>query len=271
MTNKELQPIICPSLLSGDFAFLARDANYMLEQGAECHFVPNLTIGAPVIKSLRKHTKGHLDCHLMVTNPESMIDDFKNAGADGITFHIEATERGDGRSITKEVIHKIKSSGMMCGISVKPNTPIESIFDFVESIDFVLIMTVEPGFGGQSFMTHMMPKVETLRKKYPHLPIQVDGGLDPNTIDAAAKAGANIIVAGSSLFKPGQNPKDTMQLFRDTINKHKPNCICKISDYYYFRKVIYILVVWTFNKASVMYTNTDTIIILIQSPGITTQ
>eukprot|EP01132_Coremiostelium_polycephalum_P005598 gene5598-6966_t len=232
-STTDIKPIICPSLLSGDFAYLARDANYMVDCGAEWlhmdvmdnHFVPNLTIGAPVIKSLRKHTKGFLDCHLMVTNPESMIDDFKAAGADSITFHIEATENRDNGvvSITDEVIEKIKSSGMKVGISVKPKTPVDVLFPFIDKLDFVLIMTVEPGFGGQSFMKDMMPKVSTLRKRYPHLGIQVDGGLDPVTIEDAAAAGANIIVAGSSLFKPGQNPKETMQLFRDSINKHKSN------------------------------------------------
>ncbi|EGG14635.1 ribulose phosphate 3-epimerase [Cavenderia fasciculata] len=253
MTTTTLKPIICPSLLSSDFAFLARDANHMLDCGADwlhmdvmfkqlsvtitytpiylsfclffSHFVPNLTIGAPVIKSLRKHTKGHLDCHLMVTNPETLIDDFKNAGADGITFHIEATaNRAGGVDITADVIKKIKAAGMQCGISIKPKTPVDVLFPFLDDsvniVDFILIMTVEPGFGGQSFMQDMMPKVSTLRQRYPNLNIQVDGGIDPNTIGTAAQAGANIVVAGSSLFKPGQDPKDTIQLFKDTINKY---------------------------------------------------
>ncbi|KAF2069545.1 hypothetical protein CYY_009136 [Polysphondylium violaceum] len=156
----------------------------------------------------------------MVSNPELMIDDFKNAGANSITFHIEVTEE---RGITQSVIDKIKAYGMQVAISVKPKTPIESIFPYVKDLDFVLIMTVEPGFGGQSFMSEMMTKVSTLRRKYPNLNIQVDGGLDIKTIEPAAAAGANVVVAGSALFRPDQNPKDTIQFFKDTINKHSPN------------------------------------------------
>jgi len=181
------------------------------------HFVPNLTIGAPVIKSLRKHTNAFLDCHLMVTNPEKWVDDFKDAGASSITFHIEATENAE-RKITKDLINKIHAAGMKAAISVKPKTPVEEVFPFADSLDMVLIMTVEPGFGGQKFMADMMPKVQELRKRFPNLNIQVDGGLDPDTIDTAAKAGANVIVAGSSLFKQGVDPADTIKLFRKAID-----------------------------------------------------
>eukprot|EP01133_Synstelium_polycarpum_P012115 gene12115-14172_t len=217
-----LKPTVAPSLLSGDFAFLARDANYMVDCGADwLHMDVMDKYVSPVIKSLRKHTKGFLDCHLMVSNPETMVEDFKNAGADSITFHLEATERSE-KSITMEVIDSIKKAGMKCALSIKPNTPVDLLYPFVEHIDFVLIMTVEPGFGGQLFMASMMPKVEELRKRYPHLPIQVDGGIDPTTIETAAKAGANIVVAGSALFKPTQDPKETIKLFKDVINKHQP-------------------------------------------------
>ncbi|CAA6664070.1 unnamed protein product [Spirodela intermedia] len=182
-------------MLSSDFANLASEAERMLSSGADwlhmdimvdLHFVPNLTIGAPVIESLRKHTKGYLDCHLMVTNPIDYIDPLSKAGASGFTFHVE-----------------IKSKGMHPGVALKPNTPVEEVYPLVEHedpVELVLVMTVEPGFGGQKFMPEMMEKVRSLRNKYPTLDIEVDGGLGPATIDVAASAGANCIVAGSSVF-----------------------------------------------------------------------
>jgi len=195
-------------------------ADYLHMDVMDGHFVPNLTIGAPVIKSLRKHTKAFLDCHLMVSNPEKWVDDFKEAGASSLTFHIEATENSE-RSITSELIKKIHDAGMKAAISVKPNTPIELVFPFVNTLDMVLVMTVEPGFGGQKFMEDMMPKVQTLRKHFPTLNIQVDGGIDPTTIERAAQAGANCVVAGSSLFKEGVDPAETIKLFRKYIDANQ--------------------------------------------------
>ncbi|KAI9216539.1 ribulose-phosphate 3-epimerase [Blastocladiella britannica] len=227
--------IICPSLLSGDWAFLARDCNDMLARGADYlhmgkknplyfipfflsltppyydntirvyidvmdgHFVPNLTIGAPVIKSLRKHTKGFLDCHLMVSNPEQWVDDYAAAGANGFTFHVEATEN------SVALIHRILALNMLPGIAVKPGTPVASLYPIIDAVGvdkmgLALVMTVEPGFGGQSFMRDQMAKVKALRNRYPTLNIQVDGGLALDTIEAAAEAGANVIVAGSAVF-----------------------------------------------------------------------
>lgn len=166
------------------------------------HFVPNLTFGAPVIKCLRRNiSAGILDVHLMVTNPEKWIDDMADAGANNFTFHVEVTDYNVDINTT---IDLIKSKGMTVGLALRPGTPVESVYEYVHKLDLVLIMTVEPGFGGQSFMEHMLPKVVALRERYPSLHIQVDGGISPKNIEKVATAGANVIVAGTSVF---QNPE----------------------------------------------------------------
>ncbi|KAI5061696.1 hypothetical protein GOP47_0024201 [Adiantum capillus-veneris] len=179
-----------------------------------CHFVPNLTIGAPVIQSLRKHTDAFLDCHLMVTNPSDYVAPFAQAGASGFTFHIEVV-----KDEWKDLLKSIKSAGMQAGVALRPGTSVEQIFPLVEGeehVDMVLVMTVEPGFGGQKFMPEMMAKVNILRKKFPWLHIEVDGGLGPSTIKEAAQAGANCIVAGSSVFG-SQDPAGVISILRSKV------------------------------------------------------
>ncbi|XP_078441662.1 ribulose-phosphate 3-epimerase, cytoplasmic isoform-like isoform X2 [Wolffia australiana] len=184
------------------------------------HFVPNLTIGAPVIESLRKHTTAYLDCHLMVTNPIDYVEPLGKAGASGFTFHIEVAKDN-----WQELIQKIKSKGMLPGVALKPSTPVEEVFSLVEHanpVELVLVMTVEPGFGGQKFMPEMMEKVCRLRERYPSLTIEVDGGLGPSTIDMAASAGANCIVAGSSVFSAA-DPAEVISTLRKSVEAVQHN------------------------------------------------
>ncbi|KAF3963741.1 hypothetical protein CMV_011902 [Castanea mollissima] len=192
----------------------------IVAQGIKKHFVPNLTIGAPVIESLRKHTTAYLDCHLMVTNPLDYVDPMGKAGASGFTFHVEVSKEN-----WQELVQKIKAKGMRPGVAVKPGTPIEEVYPLVEGenpVEMVLVMTVEPGFGGQKFMPETMEKVRVLRKKYPSLDIEVDGGLGPSTIDVAASAGANCIVAGSSVFGASE-PGQVISLLRKSVQGAQQN------------------------------------------------
>ena len=199
--------LIAPSLLSCDFSRFGEEIARMDKAGADfmhldimdAHFVPNLTFGAPVIKFVRKYSDKPFDVHLMISEPLKYIDDFAKAGADIITFHVES------ESPIQETIDKIKSAGVKAGLVIKPNTPVESVFPYLSDLYMVLVMTVEPGFGGQSFMADMMPKVEALKAKREELGldflIEADGGIAESTIGIAAKAGVDVAVAGTAVFK----------------------------------------------------------------------
>jgi len=195
--------LIAPSILSADFANLERDIELIEKAGADWvhvdvmdgHFVPNITIGAPVIKSLRKVTKLPLDVHLMIENPWNYINDFAKAGSDIITVHQEACVDN-----LPEVVAQIKSYGIKAGVSIKPNTSVDAIKDILNEVDMVLVMSVEPGFGGQSFMCNSIPKISEIRALAPEVYIQVDGGINAETAKLVREAGANVLVAGSSVY-----------------------------------------------------------------------
>ena len=211
--------LIGPSLLACDMSKLKDETINVLNSGADFihldvmdgHFVPNISFGAPVIKSLRKNINdGLFDVHLMVSEPEKWVNDMSDAGADIFTFHIESLK--NEIKIIK-LIKSIKLKNMKVGIAVKPETSIERIIPYIENIDMVLIMTVEPGFGGQKFMPNMMEKVSFLRKQYPELDIEVDGGLNLETTKIAKDAGANMIVAGSYIFN--SNPQEIIKNMKE--------------------------------------------------------
>lgn len=201
--------MIAPSILSADFANLQRDVLDIQRSGADLvHvdvmdgiFVPNITIGIPVVKALRPVTGLPLDVHLMIHRPIRYVEDFARAGADYITIHVEA----DQPQNTLEALDKIHALGCKAGIVLKPKTPAEAAIPYLAKCDMVLVMTVEPGFGGQSFMADMMPKVRKLRawldEQAPHCLLEVDGGVDAATCQICKDSGANVLVAGSAYFK----------------------------------------------------------------------
>ena len=193
--------LIAPSILSADFSKLAQEIKSVGDAGADWihvdvmdgHFVPNLTIGPVVVKSIRPVTKLPLDVHLMIENPERYVESFAKAGADIITFHIEAEDD------PREVIKLIKYFKKKAGVSIRPKTPLSAIEPFLTSVDMVLIMTVEPGFAGQEFILDCLPKIKELRKIFKK-DIQVDGGINASTAADVREAGANVIVAGTAVF-----------------------------------------------------------------------
>jgi ribulose-phosphate 3-epimerase len=194
--------IVAPSLLAADFSDLRNEIDKVEKAGAEyLHldvmdgaFVPNISFGAPVISAIRKHSNLIFDVHLMIENPDRFIKDFVEAGADIITVHVEATKH------LNRTLQLIKSYGKKAGISLNPSTPIEMIKYELKNIDMVLIMTVNPGFGGQAFIENMTDKIKELRTLDKNIDIEVDGGINAETGKKVKEAGANILVAGSYIF-----------------------------------------------------------------------
>ncbi len=221
MTVMRKKAKIAPSILSADFSNLRLALDQCKKGGADYihvdvmdgHFVPNLTIGPPVVKSLRNVTDMYIDVHMMVTNPEDLVTPFAKAGADGITFHVEAAEN------PSDILEQITSTGKDVGISIKPNTPVDVLEPYLSQLDLILIMSVEPGFGGQGYLPGSSERIQAIRTMIneqgleDQIQIEVDGGVKLDNAREVLAAGADILVAGSAIFGT-PDPVQTIQQFK---------------------------------------------------------
>lgn len=208
--------LVAPSILSADFANLESDVKMLEKNGADWvhidvmdgHFVPNLTIGAPVVKAINRISTIPLDVHLMIENPGKYIKDFAFAGADIITFHYEAVQNN-----TDEIIDLIKSYNIKVGISIKPKTDVFEIEKYIHKVDLVLVMTVEPGFGGQKFIQNCAEKIKEIKKINERVIVEVDGGINSETADYCKNLGVDVLVAGNYIFS-SKNVKEAIASLR---------------------------------------------------------
>jgi len=212
---------LAPSILSADFAHLGEQIAEVTRAGADYihvdvmdgHFVPNITIGAPVVASIRRVTSLPLDVHLMIEHPERYISEFINAGADIITVHVEASAH------LLSTIQAIKEQGVKAGVSLNPPTPLSAVDEFIHHVDLVLIMSVNPGFGGQSFIPETLPRIANMRKildnRKPGVELEVDGGINAENAPDIVKAGADVLVAGNSVFRAEEGISQALQRLRE--------------------------------------------------------